>query len=381
MTTTKGNKGKFDLPLTQPKSCPIELLQFDLENPRLQTGIDISVTTEEEVISALVDISAIDELITSICANTYLNLEPLIVIGDSDNGPFKVLEGNRRLAAIKLICDPTLASTLRIKVPRTISKAVLASIEKVLVYRVPCKEEARAFIGFKHINGPQRWDAYAKARYVTDWYKASNGHTGIDEIASKMGDNNNTLRAYIYSILMLEQVEKERIWSIKERTNAGRFAFSHLYTAIGRKEFQEYLGLTDGWSDTPSLKPIKKTKLGNFGEVLGYIYGTKSEDRLALVKSQNPDLKDVGLAIVHPEARMVLWNRGSLDDARDAIKEPSQAFHDALIVTNLKIKRAIALLPKYSGRNNEIDELIDEIYEQADTLKTMNDKKKKRGVR
>jgi hypothetical protein len=169
------------------------------------------------------------------------------------------------------------------------------------------------------------------------------------------------------------------VWSIKDRANSGRFAFSHLYTAIGRKEYQEYLGLNGGWSDKPKLEPLDKSKIANLGEVLSYIYGAKSDDRSALVKSQNPDLKDVGLAIAHPEARQILRNRGSLDDARDALKDPSSAFHDALIATNIKIKRAITLLPKYIGGNELIDELIEEVFEQADTLKTMNEKKKNRG--
>lgn len=378
MTTKKATESHFELPLLATKNCPVTLLTLDLNNPRLHIGTEIAVGTEDEVITALSDISALDELITSICTNGYLNLEPLIVIGKSSDGPFRVLEGNRRLAAIKLIRNPDLAERLGIKVPQVIASKVFGSVEKILVHRVKRDEDARAFMGFKHINGPQRWDAYAKARYVTDWYKTAYNKTSISEIAAKVGDNNNTLRAYIYSLLILEQAEKANIWSIKDRTNPGRFAFSHLYTAIGRKEYQEYLGLSDGWSDTPPLELIKKAKLENLGEVLGYIYGSKSDDRHALVKSQNPDLKDVGFAIVHREARLILKTRGSLDDARDALKDPSDAFYEALITANLKIQRVIRIMPKYAGGREEVDKLIDEIYEQADTLKTMNDKKKKK---
>lgn len=358
---------------------PVAHLQLDLDNPRLETGTDITANNEDEVIEALADIAALDELVTSICTNTYLNLEPLIVYSANGKAPFKVLEGNRRLAAIRLITNPGLADSLGIKVPSKVSKQVLDTIENVLVYRVADPDDARAFIGFKHINGPQRWDAFAKAKYVAEWYRKSFGKIGISEIAAKMGDNNNTLRAYIYAILILEQAEESQVWSIKDRyVTRGRFAFSHLYTAIQRGEYQDYLGLTDGWSDTPPLKPIKKKFLPKLGEVLAYIYGSKSDDRPNLVKSQNPDLKDVGLAIAHPEARLILWNRGTLDEARDGLKEPSDAFHDALITTNLKLGRAIQLLPKYSGGRDDIDELVSQIFEQADTLQTMVQKKRSR---
>ncbi len=358
---------------------PVSKLKLDLDNPRLQTGADISADNEEQVIEALADIAALDELVTSICTNHYQNLEPLIVYSANGKPPYTVLEGNRRLAAIRLIKDPVMAASLNIKLPKTIDSEVLKSIENVLVYRVERPDDARAFIGFKHINGPQRWDAYAKAKYVTEWYKKSHGSIGIDEIAAKMGDNNNTLRAYIYAILIIEQAEKSRVWLIKDRSARGRFAFSHLYTAIGREQYQAYLGLDEDWSNTPPLEPIKENHLDKLGEVLSFVYGSKSDDRENLVKSQNPDLKNLGLVIAHTEARLVIKNRGSLDEAMDTLKDPSDAFHDALISTNLKIARTIVLMPKYKGGREEIDELISQIYEQADTLKIMNERKKHRG--
>ncbi len=368
----------FSLPLRESKRCPIELLQLDLGNPRLQTGSDVVARDEKQLIGVLADIAALDELVTSICTNTYLNLEPLIVIGDSDSGPFQVLEGNRRVAAIRLIQNPALAADLGIRVPQPITQAVMTSIAEVLVYRVAKSEDAREFIGFKHINGPQRWDAYAKARYVADWYKGAKGRVGVDAIAAKMGDNNNTLRSYIYSILILEQAERDSLWSIKDRSNAGRFAFSHLYTAIGRREYQEYLGLTERWSDKPPLEPIGKDNLGNLQDVLKFIYGSRSDDQPALVRSQNPDLKLLGEALVNPMSRRIIKGRGTLEEALDEIKDASDAFQDALVTANIRIKRAITLMAKYQGGKKAIDDLVEEIFEQADTLKTIVDKKSRR---
>lgn len=376
--TVKNKTEEFSLAMGQPLLCPVELLTLDLDNPRLQTGSDITVNSESELIKVLADIAALDELVTSICTNGYLNFEPLIVIGKSDSGPFKVLEGNRRLAAVKLIRDSELADSVGVKLPTKIKPNVIESIRNLLVYRVAEEVDARAFIGFKHINGPQRWDAYAKARYVARWYVNAKCKVSIDEIAAQMGDNNNTLRAYIFSILLLDQVEEAGIWTIRDRTNNGRFAFSHLYTALGRKEYQEFLGLKGGWSDQPALRPLSPGMLNELGEVLGYIYGSRADDRVALVRSQNPDLKDLGFAIVNSNARLILKNRGTLDEARDATKDPSDAFLDALTVANLRVSRAIQLMPKYSGGRDQVDELIEEIFEQADTLQTMNIKKKKK---
>jgi hypothetical protein len=369
----------FSLPIGESMNCPLELLELDLENPRLQTGTEIVAKTERDVIESLCEIAALDELVTSICTNEYLNLEPLIVLGKNASGPFTVLEGNRRLAAIKLISDRALADEVGISLPERIPASVIASFQNILVNRVKKREDSREFIGFKHINGPQRWDAYAKAKYVTDWYKSEIDRAGgisIDKIAAKMGDNNNTMRAYIYAVLILEQAEEGSVWTLNDRPKTrGRFAFSHLYTAIGRDEYQQALGLTNKWSSRPTLRPIPKKHLVDLGEILGYLYGSVSDGRVSLIKSQNPDLRDVGYAIARPEARAILRARGDLDQARDATKDADAAFSDALVAASVRLDRAIALLPRYSGGDESVDKLVRQIFEQADTLNTMVERK------
>lgn len=367
---------KFTLPLRVSLPCPIELLDLDAGNPRLQTGTDLVLKTDADIITALSDIAALDELILSIATNKYLNLEPLIVIAGKP-GRFRVLEGNRRLAAIRLIRNRPLANELGIRLPERISEAVLKSTEKVLAYRVEREEEAQAFIGFKHINGPQRWDAYAKARFVASWYRRLNGRISIESIAAQLGDNNQTLRDYLNSILVLEQAEANDLWKIGDRTAHGRFAFSHLYTALGRKEYQAFLGLPEGWSSKPSTEPISKGNLPKLKEVLMFIYGSKSEDKPALVRSQNPDLKNLGTVLVHREALERIRNGASLELALDTTKETAVAFKDALIAVNLRMNRAVELMQGYRGGDQSIDSLVEVIYDQADTLRTMTEKKKR----
>lgn len=238
---------EFRAKINEPTAnCPTALLNFDYDNPRLTTGDELSAHDEKSIICALRDIAALDELIQSICTNKYLNLEPLIILGE-ESGPFTVLEGNRRLAAIKLIKDRNLARECKVSLPDNINQDIVNSIQEISVWRVENRSDAQAFIGFKHINGPHRWDAYAKARFVADWYKREkNKGLTIESIARQLGDDNDTIRAYVGAVLVLEQAENECLFDIKDRFNRGRFAFSHFYTALGRKEYQEFLGLSKG---------------------------------------------------------------------------------------------------------------------------------------
>lgn len=84
------------------------------------------------------------------------------------------------------------------------------------------------------------------------------------------------------------------------------------------------------------------------------------------------------MAIANDEARIILKNRGTLDEARDALKDPADAFYDTLVSANIKLARAIELLPRYTGGREEIDKVINEIFERADTLQAINERKKSR---
>ena len=360
------------------RGCPIELLIFDRTNPRLVTGDEYQTVSEEDIISALNEIAALDELITSITTNTYLDLEPLIVLGEAE-GPFRVLEGNRRLATIKLIVDPELAKRCRISLPKKIDPAVIQSLKTLTVWRVASESDAQAFIGFKHINGPHRWDAYAKARFVSDWYKREmvNGLT-IDAIARQLGDDNDTIRAYISGILVLEQAEKNRLFKISDRHNRGKFAFSHLYTALNRTEYQDFLGLPSGWNRSPAIDPVPRQNEDKLKEVLKYMYGSKQDDIAPLVRSQNPDLKHVGEVINHPVAlERIRSGRSSLSMAHAEVRPPYEVFSEALGQAHLKLQQAVEALPKYNGEVSLLS-IAEEIIQLADTLSTMMDKRAKK---
>jgi len=159
-----------DVPLKDTTRVSVDWLKLDRKNPRM-TGIR---TTEESVVAQLYRSEDLGELLQSISANGYLDIEPLIVWLAPAEREFTVLEGNRRLAAVRLFREPALASSiaskegLKISVPG-IGKAVKASLEKVSVYRVPDRDATRSFIGFKHINGAAKWNSYAKARFAADW--------------------------------------------------------------------------------------------------------------------------------------------------------------------------------------------------------------------
>ena len=159
MTTAK----KSGLASAPPRAVDVFIapskLRFDMNNPRFIEG---QFKTEHDVTEHLVDEADVNELVQSILSAGYVDYEPLIVL-EKDN---TVLEGNRRLAALRLIGTPSLRQKIKYQLP-TIEGAE-APPETVRVRYVKNRSEARSFIGFKHINGPFKWDALAKAKYAAE---------------------------------------------------------------------------------------------------------------------------------------------------------------------------------------------------------------------
>jgi hypothetical protein len=330
----------------------IDQLHFDTTNPRLFTGGLPDGTDDETIIRTLNDIAPLSELLLSITQNGYVDVEPLIIIKRNEGG-YRVLEGNRRLATLKLLSDFDLAARLKITLPRDEGAERFVMPEKVLTLCVDSEEDVRTYIGFKHINGPYRWHAYAKARFVVGWYKAERdkGLT-INRIAALLGDDNKTIRDYVSGMLVLEQAENERIFSPDDKYNRGPFAFSHLYTALGRKEYVEFLGLPPKWSDNPSDTPVPAEKIEALQEVLKYVYGSKKDGIKPFVQSQNPHIKQLGEVLVKPLALAQLRGGATLAEAYQEVRPQSEVFSEVIVAAHQSIKAVLNNVTKYSGEQH-----------------------------
>jgi hypothetical protein len=91
---------------------PVSDLLFDLKNPRLaEFGIPDNAS-QLDVLKTLWQHMAIEEIAMSIAHNGYFEHEPLFV-EQADRQKYVVIEGNRRLAAVKLLLDADLRNRLR----------------------------------------------------------------------------------------------------------------------------------------------------------------------------------------------------------------------------------------------------------------------------
>ena len=352
-----------NIALNMAQKIDIDFLQLDYENPRV---IDITEKTDTAFIIKFSKHSDLKEIISSMPENGYMDIEPLIVIKGQEK--YIVLEGNRRLAALLLLRDKELAKKCNIDLPNVNEEKQRTFHEKITVYRVESREDARAFIGFKHINGPHKWDSFAKGKYATLWYRAgSKSGLKVDDIARQIGDSHDTINKMIKGYMVLEQAIQNNLYSLEDRVTP-KFAFSHLYTALTRTEYCNFLGLDKDWrTGSPVENPISEEKYEELHKLLCWLYGSKSEKQSSQIRTQNPDLAKLGKVIINSEARAALEAGATLEAAYLKLSSGSELFAMELAKADQSLANAMGNLYSYEGgllgMASRIQKQINIIYE------------------
>ncbi len=365
---SSGIESPTDVPLTSIVPVPTAWLVLDHENPRL-VSIE-GKTSEAAIIAQLYLAEDLSELLQSIAANGYLDIEPLIVLEEDRH--LIVLEGNRRLAAIRLFQDPDLATRVsdqeRVKITLPdISDQHRSTLDPVSVYRVAHRKAARSFIGFKHINGAAKWESYAKAKFAATWYR--DGEVSLADIASRIGDKHDTIKRMVNAIYVLEQADTADIFCIADRVSP-RFNFSHLYTALSRAPYRQFLGLDSSWSSfDPSPNPIPDDKLDRLREILQWLYGSQEESVAPVIQSQNPDIKLLGEVLTSSEGLVVLRSdKGSLSEAYASMQPANRRFSEALLRARKEVREASNSLRGFDGCDASLVDIAEDILETVQAI-------------
>lgn len=349
----------------------VQRLLLDPENPRLSSIGEKQ--TQEGLVQVLWDEMAVSEVALSIAANGYFEEEPLFVVPklprekDPAKQQFIVVEGNRRLAAVKLLCDSELRRVIKATDLPEISSKQRKDLAQLPVSEYPNKESLWEFFGFRHVNGPKEWDSFSKASYIANVrreYKIS-----LDEIARKIGDQHSTVVRIYRGYVLLEQAEKMTEFKREDRI-ANRFYFSHLYTAADQNEFQAFLGIDPERSLKDS--PVPKAHLPQLAELMIWLFGSKSDSKSPVVEKQNPHLKYLRRVLGNRQALYALRSGISLQRAYEISLGDDRRFQEALVRAKDALQEAKATVTTgYKGEKDMLhvmDGLLDLAKSIADEM-------------
>ncbi len=321
----------------RPEAIDVDDLELDPENPRLASKPGQQALSQEQIIKTLWSDMAVDEIAFSIAKNGFYQHEPLLVVPEKKGGgaPYVVIEGNRRLAAVRLLRD----KHLRAKVKATELPAISADERKKLdslpVLIFPEKKGLWAYLGFRHVNGTKPWDALSKAEFVAEVHEKY--RVPLTTIADRIGDRHTTVLRLYRGYTVLKQAERDTGFS---RTDLwrNRFYFSHLYTALDQPEFQKFLGIkATGELDKD---PVPKKKRDQLRELMTWLYGKKSEALEPVVRTQNPDLNNLRTVIANAQSLSLLRQGYPLEHAFEFSQGDESRFRDAVVRAKDALQKA-----------------------------------------
>jgi hypothetical protein len=324
--------------MLEPGEAAVADLHIDLKNPRVP---EEEFPSETAAMSYLIDHADVTELVQSIGRSGWLDFEPLIVLRPENN---TVIEGNRRLAALRLLGNENLRQELRYRLPDGTADVHLP--ETVRVFYVGSRAEARDFIGFKHINGAFKWDSFAKAKYAEEWL-ADDPSASVKDVSERLGDSHNTVLRLVNGYRVLRQAERLG-FSTQAVTAPRGFSFSHLYTALPSPAVRNFLGINAQANDLFAQSPVPEDHHDNLMEYLTWLYGQKGRGN-SIITSQNPDLGKLTKVLSNRSATRMLQSSNKLPEAFDMVEDKGKAF-EAAIFNLLRVARdAAAQVGKYDG--------------------------------
>lgn len=324
---------------------PVEHLHFDPTNPRLvEHG-----GSDAQLLKVMWAEFSVKEVAMSIAANGFWRYEPLVVA--VEGGRQVVIEGNRRLAAVKLL----LSERERQRVGAT-DLPVLDEAGRDQLARLPVivstRRDAWQYIGFKHVNGPQQWQSYSKAQYIA-WVH-NELLVPISDIAETIGDTHQTALRLYRALMTLEQAERRGIWHREDRFKS-HFSFSHLYVGLNSYSgIQSYIGLDGPPADTTD--PVPEERGPELRELLVWLFGSKLDDTPPVVVSQNPNLRELDKVLQNTNAISALRQGMPLAVAVDVAKgDPAKLREDLVAARRLLQDSRGKVLTGYAGERDLLD--------------------------
>lgn len=225
----------------EKKLQPASLL-LDPENPRIPPSR--KPFSQREIIAELVAHDKVYDLAREIAHGGFDPVESLIGF-DEDDGRTIILEGNRRLAALKLLRDPKLApADDASRFERLASLPTAAVPSRIRVLLAPSREAAASLILRKHTREQiERWSPLQQARFYRRLVEATGSP---DDVAKRYGLAPGEVQEFLRMDAMYELAQSvDMPADVRERVHDPRsFPASVLRRLLEVPSFREFLGVS-----------------------------------------------------------------------------------------------------------------------------------------
>lgn len=351
------------------KEIRLKELHFDKKNPRLPSTINKA--DETAVIRWMLRDASVIELMIAIGEKGYFPGEPLLVVptpGKEDS--YDVIEGNRRLCAVKLLNSPETAP-VRQQAIQSASADAKHRPKQLPAIVYDKREDILDYLGYRHITGIKEWDPLAKARYLRD-LRESVSHLRPDEqfrsLARAIGSRANYVRLLLTGLSVYEVIEQNKFFGFD--LDEEKISFSLLTTALGYPNLVEFIGLEG--ADNPDFDRLNTESLES---LTSWMFVKTPPDYRTTRLGESRNLGDLSAVVKSPKALEAFAARGfSLQEAVALTGAPLNVFRESVGNARKNLQVANDTIYTVEGITETDSTSILDVIKLARQVKTLVDK-------
>ncbi|UKE73248.1 ParB N-terminal domain-containing protein [Xanthomonas graminis] len=333
------------------EKVPVDQLLLDPENPRLPS--ELQGASQLKMLQYIARSEAVEDLMAAIGRNGFFEGEPLVVYRHAGEEGYRVIEGNRRLASVKLLNDPSLYA----------KRPGLAEIAKetppghkpksLPVVIVPRRDDALPYLGSRHIVGVKAWEPLPKARYMLQLFQSTDRKRlptdRYKDVARQIGSGKRSdyVKKNLNALAVFDVIKSADFFGDEEAEETN-FSFGVLYTALDAKPIAGHAGVIsyDAATDMvvtdnhPIVNPKTLSKSG-IRDLYDWCFRRNDDGETILGESRN--IHKLAAALKSPAATRVLRETSNLDHAyersegvsEEALRALSRSYSDLKYVNSV----------------------------------------------
>ncbi len=322
--------------------------------------------SDKDILAYMIMHGNVLDLMESIAEQGFFQGEPLLVIPkEKASGHYIVVEGNRRLSAVKLLLDPNLA-VKRTETVIAISKNSKHTPTSIPVVVYPKRDDIIDYLGYRHITGIKEWNSLEKAKYLKGLFeksKAKSQEKKYQELAKIIGTRTDYVKKLLCALAVYDKVEEKNFFGIRGLEDGG-ISFSLITTALGYKNIRTYMGLRQ--DDTIN---IDKIKMDNLAQITKWMFD-KSDGQSVVEESRQ--IRQLAYIVANEESKRFLIKSKDIEAAfllssgvEEMIKAAVKRAHDSLKMAHNYTRTSTLLDVNTVDSLNDIKNLSDTILKVA----------------
>ena len=251
-------------------------LYLDPTNPRLGRNNTGRKVEQSRVLDLMKDWTLEELAVSFLEAGAFWTHEALLVVKEKLYGESRlvVVEGNRRLAALKYLKDEIDGNSKSRKWAEIAESAnpPESLFNEIPYIQVDSRADITAFLGFRHVTGIKEWKPAEKAEYIAKLIDEDK--LTYTEVMRKIGSRTNSVRRNYISYCLLKQIDE-----YVEEVPAERLEerFSVMYLSLRSVGVQSYLHIDILADEKSPKRRVPKRYINSLRNFAVWLFG--SEDR------------------------------------------------------------------------------------------------------